>query len=179
MRFFIGCTMVAYVKVLDSVNPVYIDVKTGNAIRVMTDGGGVFRYRVPKINVLIGTAGAGYIVTGKIYVHRLVAEFYYGKRCKKFNVHHKNHNVKDNRPDNLEWMPTQRNASLRKGHKVGTMLGVKIERRPNRKPFTAYIRPFKGTSVHIGSFDNQKDAEKAVRRVYIEWWGHDPLEGIR
>jgi hypothetical protein len=48
------------------------------------------------------------------YVHRLVAEAFYGPVKDGYEVHHKDHNVTNNNADNLEIMETSLHRSMKK-----------------------------------------------------------------
>jgi phenolic acid decarboxylase len=108
---------------------------------------------------------------GKTFkVHRLVAESFILNSKNKPHVDHKNHNILDNRQENLSWCTPSENQANRIHNKNSTSKhkGVHWFKRDNN--WHAQItKDYK--KYHIGYFKNEKDAALAYNKKAIELFG--------
>jgi len=116
----------------------------------------------------------GYLVTGFNYqrflTHRLAWILHYGE-WPKDEIDHINHNVSDNRIDNLRVVTRSeqnRNATLSKNNKSGAV-GVSFNNKSRK--WIASIGD-QGTSVHVGSFPSFQLAKEAREAANVQYGYH-------
>ena len=105
----------------------------------------------------------------KFYIHRLVLDAFLPINEIK-EVNHKNHITQDNRLCNLEWCSPSENKRFQK-KREGLTSQYKGVRWLKGK-WRTQCR-LDGKQIHIGYFDDEKDAGKAYNNFVIKHWLQD------
>jgi hypothetical protein len=107
------------------------------------------------------------IPTGNLKLHRFILQI----DNPKIQVDHKNHNVLDNRKENLRLCNNSQNNANKKLPRTNTMGFKGIHRviGKNRIKYIACIK--KDRSIHIGTYETARDAALAYDRQAIELFG--------
>lgn len=97
------------------------------------------------------------------FVHRLVGNAFIKNKFNKPQINHKDKNPFNNNVSNLEWVTNRENAIHRidKNKTSSKYFGVTKK----RNSWQALFR-IKAKVVYVGSFKNEEDAHKAVKKAY-------------
>ena len=99
-------------------------------------------------------------------IHRLVLQTFLPIVEMK-EVNHKNHNKNDNRLENLEWCSRSENQRFKKKRKGLTSKYVGVYWFKNRNKWYSSCR-LNGKKVHLGSFDDEREAGNAYNEFIIK-----------
>jgi len=141
---------------------------------------GLFTWLVSTGKARAGSVAGTTSTNGYVYItangtrrgaHRFAWMYVYGKFPKN-DIDHINHNPADNRISNLREVTraeNMRNASLSKANTSG-VTGVGLFRRDNKHHSQIMIN---GETIHLGYFDNFKDAVDARKKAEIKYNFHN------
>jgi hypothetical protein len=102
------------------------------------------------------------------FVHRLVAEAFFGKSG--MMVNHKDGNKLNNSVDNLEWCTAMSNT----GHFTKNFRDIKsLGTWKNHNNWMARI-VIEGIKIYLGTFKTKEAAQKAYLMTFKEWYGKMP-----
>ena len=106
--------------------------------------------------------------------HRLVWEFFNGEIPKGIQVDHINNVRSDNRIENLQLLPHNKNSRFRLKHKNNKSGHPGVTWHKPTQKWRAKIG-INGKTKHLGYFNDKLEAAEAFRKAKIEYHGSDSL----
>jgi hypothetical protein len=111
----------------------------------------------------------GYVTVGvndrKIFVHRIIWEYYNGPIPAGLLIDHINGIKHDNRIENLRLATSRENQQNRIKHREGKLFGCRYHRHSRKWQAQAWVD---GKTRHIGYFNTEQEAHEAYKNFFKE-----------